>query len=207
MTARPIRRALGLALLAAACTAPVAAAPNDAEHRRIAAERAAANALFAERERECNRRFVVTGCVNDARTEQRATLARLHRETLVLDESQRRAAAELRRKEIADKAADTARENAAPASAVAREPARHAPVPNPVKARVPAGSDAAPSSTRAVEANRRAEEARHRAAFDAKASAASAHRATIERRNTERAAEGKSAKPLPPPAGASASAR
>jgi hypothetical protein len=52
-------------------------------------------------------------------------------------------------------------------------------------------------------AQRRAREARNTAEFEARSRAARAHRDDVERRNAERAARGKKARPLPVPAGAS----
>ena len=64
-------------------------------------ERAAANAQFAERERACQRRFVVTACVDAARTDQRELLTRLRDAEVKLDEAQRRQrAAERDRKSV-----------------------------------------------------------------------------------------------------------
>ncbi|MDE2296698.1 MAG: hypothetical protein KGK18_00875, partial [Burkholderiales bacterium] len=71
--------------------APAATAP--AQRERIAAERAAAIARFNEQARACQAHFVVTACVEAAQREQRATLTRLHRQELQLDEAQRREAA------------------------------------------------------------------------------------------------------------------
>jgi hypothetical protein len=53
-------------------------------------------------------------------------------------------------------------------------------------------------------AEQRATELRNQAAFEARARAAQAHRETVERRNAQRAAQGKVAAPLPVPSGASA---
>ena len=54
----------GLVMLGAAL------AHAEPERERIAAERAAANARFSERERLCEERFVVTSCVDAARRER-----------------------------------------------------------------------------------------------------------------------------------------
>jgi hypothetical protein len=56
----------------------------------------------------------------------------------------------------------------------------------------------------ANEASKRADEQRNQAAFDARARAAQAHRAEVEKRNASRAASGKVAAPLPPAPTASA---
>jgi colicin import membrane protein len=176
-------------------------AQADAEHERIAAERAAANAKLAEQQRECATRFLVAPCMDDARTENRATLARLRQRELQLDEARRRAVAEARRKAIAEKAeAQQAR-----ASDAAPEPprvrVRRAPQPagrasESVAPRLPGGAEPG--------ADRASIERRNQEKFEARQREAQAHREAVERRNAQRAAKGKVAAPLPVPEGASA---
>jgi hypothetical protein len=103
----------------------------DAEHERIAAERAAANAKFAEQQRECAARFIVATCVEEARTENRATLARLRQRELQLDEARRRATAEARRKAIAEKAEGQQARASDAAPEAPRVRVRRAPQPAP----------------------------------------------------------------------------
>ncbi len=98
-----------LLALAWAGMAAAAAVGEDNERARIAAERAALNARFAERDRECRARFVVTSCVDDAKRERRLGLDGLKARQLKLDEAKRRARTEERRAELAAKAADDAR--------------------------------------------------------------------------------------------------
>ena len=57
----------------------------DAEHDRIRAERSVANARLADRERECETRFIVAACIEDARTDNRMALTRLRQQELQLD--------------------------------------------------------------------------------------------------------------------------
>ncbi len=193
-------RLLGFALL---CGAAVGARA-DAEHDRIASERSAANARLTAQVRECESRFIVAPCLDAARSENRAALAQLRQQELQLDEGRRRAAAEARRKAIADKvgaqrgrASDAAAE--APHVHVRREP-QVAPAPArraseagapPMPALGPSGPD------------RAAIEQRNQRSFAARASEAQAHRDAVARRNADRAAQGKVAAPLPAP-GASA---
>lgn len=166
------------------------------ERERIAAERAAATARFAEQERACRERFVVTACVDAARKEERLTLARLHRAELVLDEGERREAGARRRQILQERAAAQEARASEPAEPH-REKARTAPAPN-----APAASH--PQRPAASAAEQRASEQRNEAAFEARARSARAHRESVERRNALRASEGKVAAPLPVPSGASA---
>ena len=175
----------------------------DTENERIAHERAAANAKLAEQQRECATRFVVATCVEDARTEHRATLARLRQRELQLDEAKRRATAEARRKAIAEKAeAQQARaSDAAPEAPRVR--VRRAPQPAPVPAsRAPERLTPLPGGR--TGADRTAVERRNEQKFEAMQRDAQAHRQAVERRNAQRAAKGKAAAPLPVPEGASA---
>lgn len=194
-------RLLGFALL---CGVSLGARA-DAEHERIAAERAAANTKLAEQQRECATRFLVAPCLEDARTENRATLARLRQRELQLDEAKRRATAEARRKAIAEKAeAQQAR-----ASDAAPEPPRVRVRRAPQAAPLPAGraSDSvAPRLPGGAEpgADRAALEQRNQQKFEARQRETRAHREAVERRNAQRAAKGKVAAPLPVPEGASA---
>ena len=71
-------------LLLALCSG---AAHAESERERLATERAAANARLAEQERACAEKFVVTACSDAARKEHRATLARLRRAEMVLDDA------------------------------------------------------------------------------------------------------------------------
>ena len=176
----------------------------DTENERIAHERAAANAKLAEQQRECATRFIVATCVEDARTEHRATLARLRQRELQFDEAKRRATAEARRKAIAEKAeAQQARaSDAAPEAPRVR--VRRAPQPAPVPAsRTPERlAPRLPGSGSG--ADRAATERRNEQKFEAMQRDAQAHRQAVERRNAQRAAKGKVAAPLPIPEGASA---
>jgi hypothetical protein len=99
----------GLRCAAVACLAALHGAPfaadAAAEHARIRAERAQVQARYADAVRECNRRFVVTSCVEDARAERRQALSRLGNEELVLDQAERRQRAAQRAADIRAKQA------------------------------------------------------------------------------------------------------
>jgi hypothetical protein len=122
-------------------------------------------------------------------------LARLHRQELQLDDAKRHAQAAARLKSEAAKArAPQARASDVP-PADPKDRTRTPPQPRPPL--LPrAGGDAVHPSP--------AEERRNEAKYESRARAAQAHREAVERRNAERAAKGKLAKPLPLPDAASA---
>jgi len=162
------------------------------ERDRIAAERSAAQALFAQRERDCQQRFAVTACVNDARAQQRETLGQLRRQQGLLDEAQRRQRAAERMAAIREKVSSE-EERARQPPAPRRDPLMRAGAP---RAGVPRAA-AAPAS--AASEVRAADEARSQVRFEARQRDAQAHREAAEKRSAERAASGKKpVAPLPP---------
>lgn len=186
-------------LLTVAVATLATAARADAEHDRIRAERSAANTRLADQERECETHFIAATCIEDARNENRATLTRLRQQELQLDEGRRRAAAEARRKVIADKAeAQQARASDAEAQAQApRVHVRRDPQAAPLASKRASDAEAphAPAAV-ASAASRAATEQRSEQKFDARTRALQAHKVSVERRNAERAAQGKVAAPL-----------
>jgi colicin import membrane protein len=188
------RTRIVVGLIAAAATMLARAEP---ERDRIAAERAAVNARFAEQERACQEKFVVTACVDAARKEQRQTLMRLKRAETVLDEAERRETAARRRQASQERAAVQGARASEPVAEGPQPATRNPPAPNPPAALPPRR----PASSAAEQ---RAAEQRNEAAFEARARAAQAHRDTVARRNAQRASEGKAGAPLPVPSGASA---
>lgn len=171
------------------------------ERARIRSERAAAEARFTASEKECRARFVVTACVDDARQVRRDTLSRLRREESVLeDEVRKQKTADRLRQLDENREREQARQRDS-ASPERRDAARAAAAP---QAKVRPPKEASPPAASAPVVNRSAEEARNRAAFEARRDAADAHREKIETRNAERAVRGKVAAPLPAPSAASA---
>jgi colicin import membrane protein len=190
---RCLRPAVAAALIAGAALL----ANASLERGRIVAERQAAAARFAEQERDCAERFVVTSCVDAARKEQRATLTRLRRAEQALDDVERREAAQRRRVELARLAAA----HDARASEPAPSEHRAAELPRPT-ANPPASPHAqAPASTTA---EKQVVEQRNEAEFANRQRAARAHRDEVVRRNAQRASGGKVAAPLPVPSSATA---
>jgi len=200
-----------LPLLAAALPAR-AAEPDDitADRARIAAARAAAEQHYADRERECRQRFVVTSCVEEAKRERGATLSALQREQNLLDDRVRQAQAAERREELRERAQAEAARASAPQTP--RDAASHAPSDRPTHA-ADAASKAPPQpqpmlkgGVGVVGEERRSadQQARSRATFDAAQREAAKHRAEVEAKSASKAASGKKpAAPLPLPPGAS----
>lgn len=192
-----LRISVGLLVMLSA-----AVAHGESERERIAAERASANARYAEQERGCQEQFIVTSCVDAARKEQRLTLTRLHRAELTLDEADRREAAAKRRQAMSEKSAAQAARASEPIVTIRRENPRAAPASAAVAS--PAIDSGIGAPHQAIsETERRAREEKSEASFEARTRSAQAHRDAIERRNAERASEGKVAAPLPLPAPAS----
>ena len=217
--------ALLLALAAAAAPAVAATSADAAEHARIANERAALEASFAARERECGERFVVTSCVDDAKRERRRALDGLKARQLKLDEARRRARTEERRAELAAKAADDAGRERAPraglaSSAVVRgEGLAHALEPRRDGAAIGVPRSGAPldqpgsgfgaglKGSHAEPAGvRQDQEAHSRASFATRQRQAAEHREEVLDETIKRAAQHRGADPLAVPVPASATA-
>ncbi|HET7525106.1 MAG TPA: hypothetical protein VFK10_04115 [Burkholderiaceae bacterium] len=197
--------AMALALAAVAVRAADAEPPSDkARREQINAERAAAQARYEQAIAECERGFVVTSCVNQAKAERRAALDRLSREQMALDDAQRKRRAEQRRQQIAEKRAQQAQEAAAARDAASspapqvrtpRQPAAPASGAKAARRAEPHSSDAAAAT--AAEATERASDAQERR------ERAQAHEEAVRKRNAERAAQRPPAAPLPLPDAAS----
>jgi colicin import membrane protein len=200
-----------LALCAGVLVAQAAGAPDlateRAERDRIGAERSQAEAAFAAREQECRERFAVTACLDAARRERRAALDRLRVQQDVLDEADRKrraaqrveeirnnvSAEEAKRRDIAERQRLKAKQQAEAASTEAVA------VSAPAAPASRAGRPAAVAHRKASAPDpRRAQE------YEQRQTDAKAHREAVVRRNAERAAKGKPAKPLPTPGAASA---
>ncbi len=202
---RPARWTSAGALGAAAVTIIMGLAANAnagvtetqaAERARIRNERADAEARFSAREHECRARFVVTACIDEARQARRETLSRLHREESVLEDEVRKQKTADRLRELEQNREREQARQREPTASARRDNAGSADAPQ-VKIRAPKAASPAPASVPA--ADRSADEARSKAAFETRRSTADAHRQKIEARNAERAARGKAAAPLPTP--------
>ena len=202
----------GAATSAGAATPPATSKQSDAaERERIVRERAEVQAAFQREETACQQNFLVTPCVDAARKTERDGLARLRREEVLLDEQARRQRAAERTQAIRERiGADEERSRKDAAAAASAPPRRaersdlaetpgHAPPP---RHDLPTPQPPVDPAARAAAAQENAE----RAAADRRA--AQAHREAVERRNAERAKEGKVVAPLPtPPTPSGASSR
>ena len=202
----------GLSLLLACSLA--AAQEDAAERSRIAREKAGIESAFAGRERECQDRFVVTACVEDAQRLRRNALVELRRQTAVLDEKLRKERAQRRLESIRDNLARDEAERRdqllrpprepedLPLQNLRREPREANTARTPAVPRAPQ-PPAVRASAPAAPTDRGAQEARSRAAYAARQSEAKAHRDEVSRRNAPRLATRKPAAPLPDAAAAS----
>jgi len=199
-------------------------AGQDADDRaQIAMERSAAQARFVERERECEKRFMVTSCMDEAKAERRRTIDRLRQRQLVVDEARRQQRVEKRKAELAEKAAEDARRDAARAlhpAASAPPPQRGLGLPfesprKPTEAASPAVRPKEPMHRAASAprprpqespADRKRREDASRAAFEARKAEAEAHRQQVLERTARRTAQKPPARPLPPAPAQTASA-
>jgi colicin import membrane protein len=197
-----LRHALTALVFGCVCVAGFGADAHT-ERERIRAERAQAEQRYADAERDCNTRFVVTSCVEAARAQRRDALNRLRNEELVLDQAERKQRAAERAAAIRDKQAHDEAPPAAP----------RAPPPAPAASTPPSRLHLRSHGARTGRAEPRLSpeaEARNRAAYEARLREAQEHRAAIERRNAERQASSKKPSlplPLPPTAAGSGSAR
>jgi len=202
-----------LAALAIAASAPVSAlAADGGERARIASERAEVEKRYADRERECRGRFVVTSCVDDAKRDRRKSLDALRARELKLDEETRRARTEARRAELAAKAAEDARrDQARAASAPARSGkpfGTHPPASGAARSEHEARDRPLTAADRlgihptvpGSEAERREREAASRASYEARQREAAEHRREVEDRNVKRLQDHPASPSLPTPA-------
>jgi len=197
---------LSMALLAGPAAAAESAGDR-AERARIQAERAEVERAYALRQEECRQRFVVTSCLDAARRDRRDALELLRQQQVVLNDAQRKQRAAQRIDEIRAKVSnEEARRREAEARARAREKRQQDQAAR-VRAAAPAATPVTPAATPAPapsKAPNAAAAAARASEYDKRQAEAKAHRAAVERRNAERAAKGKPARPLPVPSGASA---
>lgn len=219
---RAVRVCLALAWAGAAALAwgqgssPIGAADLASERQRIDAERRSIAARFAQQEQTCHQRFAVTDCLNRNLNWQRAALAELRRQEVLLNDNERQRRAAERLERLDDKAQERATDAASRPAAEPRLP--NAP-PRPGGGKLPQAGEpvpraADPASIRAHEermerkqerqaenaarrdelAAQAAEEARH---HQARVQEAQERKARILERN---AADPSTAQPLPVPA-------
>ena len=194
---------VGLAVSFSALAWADAPADDAAERERIHAERAAAEAAYVQQVQICSTRFVVTSCVNEARAQRHATLSRLDRQQLVLDEARRTQRAAERVQGIDSKlSGDEARrreEAARERSANRRDADAPKPAASSASAAPPRKAKAAGDPAQRAELETRAQHA-----YELKQLQAEAHRQEVAQRNRDRAGKANPGAPLPTPGAASA---
>jgi len=177
-------------------------ASDTAVRERLGARRVAIEAAHATAERECAQRFFVTDCLEAARTRRREALIEIDLSEATLDDAERSRRAGVRQKRIDEKRArqeaDQRNRAAVPllppeaASAAVRPGVRLVPSLAPVPASPLPAADVRESPADA--AQRRRDEPRARAAYEARQKEAIERREELQRRQ-----QGKpKAAPLPP---------
>ncbi len=182
MTSHPLLRAAGAAFLAAALAACASVEPGpavdavdpttsveqaDARLAAVAAERAAIEARFAEREVLCYEKFFVNNCLDEAKERRRVALVAQRNIEIEAERFKRRAKVEERDREIAAAEAEFKAEEAALAAQPAAAPREPTALP-PAKPS-PAASRMARRNARAQEEAARAPEEAAKAAANARA--------------------------------------
>jgi hypothetical protein len=186
-------RCLLLVLMFLTSAAVPAADGRAGERERIQAERREADRRFQEARRECEQRFAVTPCLEEARGDRRRVLDRLAREQAVLDDAQRRQRAAERLRGIQDKARQA--DDQAMAPVPVRRVQRTQPLAPRPRASGP-GPDAMPLQD-PVAAQRQAEQQRQD--YERRQQEARDHRQALQQRNAARDAKKPPAAPLPIP--------
>ena len=215
--------ALLAALLFSGSTACSAAESGNDERAGMTRDRESVEATFLARDAECRRRFVVSGCLEDARRERREALDALRARQVAADEVRRRARAEARRADLAARSADDAareRDRASKAASSAsggssasapragrpleaRREGRPEVSRIPSKARDRPGASSAPAAAKRsapeTAAQRRATEPGKAAAFEARKEEAARHRDEVLDATTRRMLQRSPAPSLPTP--------
>jgi colicin import membrane protein len=209
----PLRLALAAATLLASATAQSTPA-EDAERAKLLQERATIDSQYASRIAECQQRFVVTSCVEDAKRDRRHGLDGLRSRQIALDEVRRKERSAARRSELSANAAEQAKREAAkairPAAAASEPSGRDEPTRTHEPQRPSAGRgssakrqagvvDRASASKGAGGADRAAKESRSRATFEARQQHAAEHREEVADKAAKRLQGHRPATPLPIP--------
>jgi colicin import membrane protein len=196
-------RRLGLMVLTLGLSSPGQAQVQSDERAELAAQRAVLAERFGQQERECQARFVVTACVDEARSKHRSDLQVLRDREWRLDQAQRLELANQKRQELQRKQeALAARPQPASAVAVTDTAATAAPtLPTPRRNAVQSVLRSAPSLQQAQAAAENTKAADQRLAKAAQAKArvkarVQKHEATMAARY---GADTKRPAPLPPP--------
>jgi hypothetical protein len=204
-------RTLAVAMLAMAALGVSAQPLPDAgmQRQQLAEQRRAVEAAHTQRVADCQRRFAVTACLDEARADRRRALEPLRERELALDARERTQRAEQRRREVERKQRELAarpvlQEPVAAPAENASDPRREAREPPPPRGS-PSPELEVRSREREVAAGDRSREAAERAERRREREAAGqARRDKVVERQMERSLRGKNAEPLPAAGRASA---
>ena len=194
----PVRRwqiarwVLGL-LLVLPCLGAVQAAesgPADGERARIEAERRSVEARYAQAQASCQGRFLLTPCLDDARSERRVALDRLQRRQLEIDDLARRERVAQRLQALQQRSPGSAVAPTLQVSPALQDAAPLASASARHRAVLPAPADAAAASAAAQ---------RKQADFLQRQRQAQAHRDAVLRRNADQDVRRPPAAGLPVP--------
>ena len=195
--------AVSLAGLLVAGLGAAVAAPAD-ERERLAIERRAVAARYAEARDTCRAKYFVNGCLEAARTQQRHALDGLRQQQLLLDDARRRERAAERSKLRQDRAQAQAVQASTPVLRQPRQAAAEAgaasagtvaSVSVSASASAPVGRPAAASAPHVATSERQRQQA-----FDQRQLAAQAHQRAVEARLARQDAARPPTTSLPTPA-------
>ena len=199
-------------------------ASDASERERINKAKSQADAKLAQKELECQERFAVTDCVLAARKEHRSVVEPLRKESLALDDKERKQRAAERTERLrtkAESASAAASANAAAASGsgsdapsvrpkIRSAEAASASQPGASAATIPAGSSAMPpliqKTDRPITPKAQAPQPGSEDYQTLRVRQAEERRAAVLKKNAERDANKPPAKPLPVPGTAASGA-
>ena len=187
---------LAVALVAGQVTA--GAAPPD-ERERLAIERRAVDARYAQTHAACQTQFFVNDCQETARNQHRMALDGLRQQQLLLDDGRRRGRAADRTLQGQARAQAPSAQASSPVLPQQAGAAGTAAASGAASAAAPLGWPAARPAAHASDAV--TGERRHQQAFDQRQQAAREHQRAVELRNARRDAARQPAGSLPLPAG------
>ena len=201
------------ALVLQSCSGVTAAeqdGPGAGGRERIAAERQAVDARFKQAQGACEGRFLLTPCLDAARSERRLALDRLRKQQLEIDDAGRRDRAAKQRQALQNRDAESAQPVRLPRAAAGPDPAptasaaaRHRAVLPPPGAPGPAPGSApalvGPTAAAAQQVKR------NRADYLNRQHEAQAHREAVLARNARQDAQRAPSTGLPVPPAAPAS--
>ncbi len=204
---------IALAALALLCASggvrSAAAASVDAERREIAHKRSAIEAVFAKARDDCASNFVVTACIDAARSQRRQSRLVLNEREQALAAFERSERALARERALAQKQAALAtRSSSRPAIALSPARPQSALSGAPVRSAADASAGAISTGAAVVSAAKpvappaSSAESVRRAAYERREREARAHRLEVDQRNANRAANKQRAATLPAPASA-----